>query len=558
MTLLEVMEALWRRKWIIIGAVAVAAVIGVLYLGRLTPDYKSTATTRISPVMSQGVSTGVLAGVPVDVDPSIISSSRILAPSATALGVAESSLEGSITADVGQSQLSSTVTLTVVVTAHAPTPIQAQRQAKAVVSVYSATLDDVVATTLKTLQARKADAEKQATAYSTQLARSPGDAVIQANLGDAVSTISALNSAISSLQLAGPSATVISSASPGASTNPSTLVVVGFALLCGLLAGIGIALVRDRFDDRLHDPAGLSKISGVPTLIALPNDRRVKRHVVRLPAADIRRTALSEAIRSLRTSIQVLLPSGKGVVAITSVEPGDGKTFVSSNLAVSWARAGRTVILVGGDLRRPELDLYFPGAMRGEGLAGLLTAATDGERIDHERVEAALQPTAHHGLRTLPPGHSVDEPADLLAERALAGIVRTLADQADIVVIDTPPALALADASVLGAQADGVVLLALIGRSRRALIAEAGAALASNGAVLLGTVANREKRARLPRSYGSYYLTSESAAARESSDEGADSVRNTVAGNAGEQRSGTPEAATAVDSPLSRTAVNDN
>ena len=78
MTFREELAALWRRKWIIVGVVALAVIVGVVYLARLAPDYKAAMTFRISPTMSQGVSSGVLTGVPVDVDPSMITNSTIV------------------------------------------------------------------------------------------------------------------------------------------------------------------------------------------------------------------------------------------------------------------------------------------------------------------------------------------------------------------------------------------------------------------------------------------------------------------------------------------------
>lgn len=508
MTIRQILAALWRRKWIIVAVTVLAGVVAAGYLYRLTPDYESSMTVRFSPTISAAATSGQLGGLPATVDPSIITSPEVLDPAAEALGEPKGALYGTVTYEVPQTLTTTTASTLLTITVSGSSPEQAQARANAVVKSLGEDLDGVVEDTLKELEKRAADVGKQATDYRKTLNRNPNDPVAQANLTTATANLSALTTQMSSLDLAGPSVTVTAPALPGASTNPSLTVVVGLALLCGLLAGAGVALVRDHFDDRLRDEDDLEDLTGVATLGTLANDHLVARKRDRLPTSTNRRTALSEGIRSLRTSIQVLLPEGRGVVVITSVEPGDGKTFTSANLAVSWARAGRRVVLVGGDMRRPEIDAYFKASDDGPGLGGLLTDAAETKNGPaNSDIAAALNPTRIRGLRILPPGdtHDLDEPADLLAGRALPQIIRYLAKIADIVVIDTPPALAMADVSELAWHADGTVLMTAVGRTRKAHVVEAIDTLQANDVTLLGTVMNRSRK-RLPKSYGSYYV----------------------------------------------------
>lgn len=502
MTFREILTALWRRAWIIVLVTVIAAFVAVIYMQRMTPNFESSTSLRISPVMTAALNSGTLAGLPVDVDPSIATTATVLKPAAASLKVPASSLNGAISSSIAEG---ATTTTTVVIAATGSESRQSQQRAKAVATAYTDYLDTTVQDTLAALQTQLQDATDTARNYQGQLEKEPLDQLAQTNLTTALSQVNTLNIAIAGLQTAGPAASITSVAYPGASTNPSSLTVAGIALLCGLLAGMGLALIRDRMDDRLHGAEEIERITGTHALGVLTNDRSVARKRALLPAGGGKQRALSEGIRSLRTTLQVLLPGGRGVVAVTSVEPGDGKTLVSANLALSWARAGRAVVLVAGDLRRPEVAGYFPDSTGGPGLGGLLSRCViDKESLRTVDISASLQTTDFRNLRVLPAGDIVEEPADALASDHLARIIGHLSEVADIVVIDTPPALGLADASVLASHSDGVIVLTTANRTRRALLIRTLDTLAANGVTIFGAVVNRSRR-RTPRSYSSYY-----------------------------------------------------
>ena len=504
MTFRQLIAALGRRLWIVLAVMIIAAVVAVFYVQRQDPNYESSTTVRMSPMMTQAILTGQLGGIGVDIDPSLITSDVILGPAETGLGEPAGSLNGAVQFGV----LESVSTNSLIITATGSTSEEAQARAAAVQESYATYLQGVLESTKTTLQDRLAAATAQATGFQQQVAADPDDSIAANNLATSLASMSALTAQISDLENAGAPLTITSAAPPGESTNPAPWMVAGVALLCGLLAGAGLALLREHFDTRIRDEEEIEPLTQVPLLGVLANDRAVARKRQRLPAAVSERTALSEGIRSLRTSAQVMLPGGNGVLVITSVEPGDGKTFVSANLALSWARAGRRVIVVGGDMRRPELGSYFESATDGSGLGGLLLDSADGKRPPNQaQIAEALRPTPYRGLRVLPAGSDISEPADLLASAGLPRIIRYLAKLADIVVIDTPPALALADASELAAHADGVLVIATVGRTRRRMLADAVDSLRSNGAPLYGVVLNRVKR-KLPKSYAAYYVNS--------------------------------------------------
>ncbi|PFG30434.1 Wzz/FepE/Etk N-terminal domain-containing protein [Paramicrobacterium agarici] len=504
MTINDIFTVIWRRKWIIIAVTVLASAIAVSYLQRLTPNFESSTTIRISPLMTEAINTGMLSGIAVDVDPSVISTPTVLEAAEVELKVPSGSLVGSISQE--PIETATTTTSTFHVTASAGDPRVSQQRAAAAAAAYSAYLDGVMASTQKALSEQLAEVSGEAKTYQNQVDDDPADQLAQTNLTTALARVNALNASITSLQTAGPPATITAAASAGASTNPTTLTVAGVALASGLLAGLGLALARDRLDTRIRRPDEIERATSSPVLAQLPIDRRATRKSGYLPAEGGESSPMSEGLRSLRTTLQVAMPRESGVLVVTSVEPGDGKTFVSANLAASWARTGRRVVLVAGDLRRPSLDAYFPDSMGGPGLGGLLSASGPADDIALPvRALDALQPTAIDGLRVLPPGALRDDPADALATARMGALLRALSDTADIVIVDTPPALALADASMVAGYADGTIVLASMNRTKQPLLSHVFTTLTANGAAVLGTVANRTRH-KLPRSYSAYYL----------------------------------------------------
>ncbi|WP_166996737.1 Wzz/FepE/Etk N-terminal domain-containing protein [Paramicrobacterium fandaimingii] len=504
MTFTEILTVIWRRKWIIIIVTVLASAIAITYLQRQTPNFESSTTLRISPLMTEAVNTGILAGHPVDVDPSVATTPVVLSEAEKQLGTPKGSLAGTVSQAAVETPSDTTATFKI--TAQAGDPKTSQQSAAAAAAAYSAYLDTVVASTQKALAEQLGEVSDEAKSYQNDVDKDPADQLAQTNLTAALAQINGINASITSLQTAGPSATVTAPAGTGATLNPSTLTVAGVALASGLLAGLGLALARDYLDSRVRRTDELERATSLPVLGQLANDRRAKRVTGFLPAENSESSPLSEGLRALRTTLQVALPAKGSVLVVTSVEPGDGKTFVSANLAASWARTGRSVVLVAGDLRRPGLDTYFPDSCTGPGLGGLLAAPRDLLTFPEvSDIEAALQPTSIDGLRVLPSGTLMDDPADAIATPRMMRVLSALSDRADIVIVDTPPSLALADASAIASLADGTIVIATMNHTRLPLLSHVVATLRANSATVIGTVANRSKH-KLPRSYSAYYL----------------------------------------------------
>jgi non-specific protein-tyrosine kinase len=205
------------------------------------------------------------------------------------------------------------------------------------------------------------------------------------------------------------------------------------------------------------------------------------------------RSAVAEAYRTLRTNIQLSsLDQPLRTLLVASAGADEGKSTTLANLAVTFAQAGRRTILVDSDLRRPSLHVLF-GTPNDQGLTTMLL---------QDDAPAPLLDTPIEGLRLLPSGPVPPNPSELLASRRLEGAIAWLRDAADLVLFDSPPALAVSDAAVLSRRVDGVVLVLSAGRTRREHAARARQVLERAGARLLGVVLNNASVEDAVYSYG--------------------------------------------------------
>ncbi|MBX0328296.1 CpsD/CapB family tyrosine-protein kinase [Oscillochloris sp. ZM17-4] len=195
-------------------------------------------------------------------------------------------------------------------------------------------------------------------------------------------------------------------------------------------------------------------------------------------------SAAAEAYRTLRTNIQFSsLDRPLKTLLVTSTAPDEGKSIALANLAVTMAQAEQRVLLVDCDLRRPSLHSIF-------GLSnelGLTSAILEGEGA------LPIQATAVNGLSLLSSGPLPPRPADLLGSRRMVALLDRLRATADIVLIDTPPVVAVTDAAVLAPQADGVLLVLQAGHTRRDRAREARQILEKVKANIIGVVLNNAR-----------------------------------------------------------------
>ncbi|MGE0308581.1 MAG: hypothetical protein AB7Q27_22835 [Acidimicrobiia bacterium] len=278
-------------------------------------------------------------------------------------------------------------------------------------------------------------------------------------------------------------------------------------VVIGMVVGVGLAVLRELLDDRIHTRHDLEKASGKPIIAELPFDSASassrRNTTVALASIERPHEALAEAIRQLRTSVSFLaVDQPIGCVTITSAEPDEGKSLVAANLAVAFAQAGVRTILVCGDLRRPSLDArMLPANARGfsdlimsrvdpGATNGALAAAVPARGAQPLTVTDVVYPTTLPALRFVPVGTLPPNPAELLASRAAAQAVRDLRDQCDMLIIDSPPTL-VTDGVILADLADAAILVTALSQSHKTRIVAAINSLSGGHVRVLGVVLNK-------------------------------------------------------------------
>lgn len=170
------------------------------------------------------------------------------------------------------------------------------------------------------------------------------------------------------------------------------------------------------------------------------------------------RSPISEAYRTLRTNLSFYsLDNPLRSLVVTSPAPNEGKSTTIANLAVTIAQSGRRTILVDCDLRRPSLHDLF-GLKAEPGFTDLVLA---------DKLELPVQPTGVENLWLLAAGAKPPNPADMLGAKKVDQIIARLQEEADMVLFDAPPVMAVTDAAVLGAKVDGVLLVIQAGKTKR-------------------------------------------------------------------------------------------
>ncbi len=297
------------------------------------------------------------------------------------------------------------------------------------------------------------------------------------------------------------SVTVFSPAElPAAPVSPRPLRNTALATVVGGMIGVGTAFLLDYLDDTVHTPEDARAALGVNVLGAVP-DVEGKSTIGWLAQEEPLSTA-AEAFRDLRTSLQYAsLDAPLRTLLVTSTEPDEGKTFVAANLATVVALGGRRVLLMEADLRRPRIHKLWEET-RAPGLTEALRASSDAQQEGRTISPVPfVRPTQVEGLCLMTSGAVVPTPAELLNSQTFQRMMAALQETFDLIVIDSPPVLAVTDAAVLTGTVDGVVIVTISGQTRLPSAARTIERVQSVGGNLLGLVINR----MTARSGGYYY-----------------------------------------------------
>jgi capsular exopolysaccharide synthesis family protein len=284
---------------------------------------------------------------------------------------------------------------------------------------------------------------------------------------------------------------------PTAPVKPNRPQNIIFAGLLGLLLGLGVALLQELFDDRINSPEEAERVLHLPNLGQVP---LIEEEGLRLIRDISTFSPLMESYRTLRTNLNfAAVGSPLRSLVVTSSLPAEGKSTTVANLAMAMAFDGRNVIIVDADLRRPsQHHLFKLGAS--PGLTDIL--------VGTHRIEDVMVPVPNMpGVSLIPAGSPPPNPAELLGSTAMGHFLAEIETLADVVILDTPPTLAVADSVVLSARADGVLMVVSYGDTKKANVKQAKDILNRANANVLGTVLNRmDSSASGYYYYGKYYV----------------------------------------------------
>ncbi|HET7037839.1 MAG TPA: polysaccharide biosynthesis tyrosine autokinase [Thermomicrobiaceae bacterium] len=499
MDLRTFLAVIWRRRLVVAITTIVAVIAAAVGLMSLPPEYVASTTLRVGTA-----STGSPDWPTYDLQytdrlmntyKTMVTSDRMATQVMQQLGLQKRpTIAVSIPANTELMEIQATDAV----------PLRAQQVANAVSNLIVQQLDAQWASSgQSSTQILKPQIDlvqqelDQARAQLDQLVKnSPSDTASMQALQDSIQlktqTYTALLSQYQSAQnaeaLHSNRLTVIQAAMvPTAPSRPSKLLVLPLGALLGLLGGMALTFLLENFDTRLHSTREIETLAGVPVLGKIP--QAADTHGALYPI----RSPQEEAFRRLRTNLLARETDAPlGSVLVTSSQPGEGKSTTVANLAMALAQSGRRVVVVDADLRKPTLHQMF----KVSNVVGLSSVLMREATLD-DAIQFSMVP----GIQVLASGPASNNPAELLGLRQMEDVLRELAGQFDLVLIDTPSLETVTDAALLSLIVGGVLLVVARGQARRESVLAALGELDNVQMAPLGVVVTRGETSA-PYRYG--------------------------------------------------------
>lgn len=314
-----------------------------------------------------------------------------------------------------------------------------------------------IASVRKGLLITKQDIERQAGKYNTRIVNAPQQERILTNISRQQEIKSGLylmllqkreENSITMAATADNAKIIDAPLADNAPVSPKRNMIMLLAFAIGLAIPVGIIYLLDLLQYKIGNRKDVEKLTTIPVLgeVPLNSDTDGTRTIV---VKENDNNLMAETFRSLRTNLQFMLGNQNGkVIIFTSTSPGEGKTFISSNMAVSLALLGKKVVLVGLDIRKPRLAEHFGFSSRAEGITKFLARGTND-------ILSLMQPSGvTDNLKVLPAGMVPPNPAELLAGTRLEEAVEMLKESFDYVLIDSAPVGLVTDTLIAGRVAD--------------------------------------------------------------------------------------------------------
>ncbi len=465
----RISTVLWRGKWIVLTAVVVGAALAVLTTRHTAKVYQASGMIQVN----AGTATGTNQS-PSDVQ---VANQILASTYATELGdrsfldsVRSRVLGGTLTTGdllsrVGAKAVPSTAL--VEVTAQGPSPDAARRLAS---DVSQAFVDSVHSRAAESSQRQQEALKEKIAAVTAQIGRTGSPSELDSLRGARSSLQQQLANVIANGIQQGQSVAIPSPpTASSAPVKPRPMLNLIAGILLGLLAGIGLSWARVRLDRGLHSSQEAEELLDVPVLAAVPVRKRFS----------VDDPVLGEAYDVLRANLRFLsVDRALQVFTLSSYNPREGKSSTVEGLAFAAGRGGMSVAIVDGDVRTRTLTQRLGY----DGVPGLTNVVVGASSLDEALVELAP------GISLLPTGPTPPNPPSLLASAQMRDLVDELRGRFSLVLIDSPPVAHLADASILASVSDGVIVVARVGTTARADLANAANNLRHSPTPIVGSV----------------------------------------------------------------------
>ena len=485
---------LWRRKSLIVLVTAGVVAAVMLFTLVLPRTYSSSVSVLVKPIPDPGASAGVQTPN-METEQALVSMSREIADRVrTSTGVPLTVEE--LMAHVDARVVPNTEIL--LLTFADPSPERAATLAQAYAEAYVAFRVDQATSAVS---AAEAPIESQISDLGSQVDQLNRDiantssSVSRRRLGTELDGLlgqlgtlqERLLGLRSSLDVAGDSANIVSSAQvPTEASGPATLTILLIGLLLGFVIAVGVALLRERLDDRVRSAEELELAMGTPVLGSIPRvaawrDSKEARLEVRAEPE----SEASESYRVLATNVLAFASRERvSTLVVTSAVDGEGKTTTASNLAVSLAELGKDVVVVSADLRHPRLHEFF-GIENDVGFADL-----EWDSLPVKKVE---RDTDLPNLKVIGSGRTDRQARGQFESGRLARVLSSIREtNGRLVVLDAPAVLEAADSSLLARVVDGVLLVA-DGHSTSPTLSRAVSRLHQADVRIIGAVYNNAR-----------------------------------------------------------------
>lgn len=298
------------------------------------------------------------------------------------------------------------------------------------------------------------------------------------------------------VQITGNNVSVIDTPNfPRTPVRPARSLYLMIGCLMGLAGGIAGAFLWEQMDSSIRSSEDLEKCLNLPTLGVVPNLQKFKKvHDMagkknyEFIVHESPKSPIAEAIRNIKTSILLSSPHGSmGVLAVTSAEPREGKSFLSVSIASVLCSGPRKTLIIDGDLRRPRIGSIFGKKVETPGLTSMLTQ-------NDVKLQSVVHRSGIPGLYYMPSGPLPPNPVSLLESDRMAKLLNRLREIFDYIIIDSPPVIGFSDARILADMADAAILVVKEGLASADLVRQAKYMISTNRCRIIGAVLNMADR----------------------------------------------------------------